>query len=109
MGHTSSSVSSRAGTNTPSDEYDSYRKYRVANTKYVFANTVIRCIHSRILLTECASEEEEVKNVYSANTCGLHIHNKTETPIKTCNVSLAWEPPLKKYNDITTTIIESLK
>ena len=47
--------------NTPSDEYE-----------YVFANTVIRCIHSRILLTECASEEEEVKNVYSANTCGLH-------------------------------------
>ena len=26
------SVVSRAGTNTPSDEYDSYREYRVANT-----------------------------------------------------------------------------
>ena len=25
-------VDSRAGTNTPSDEYDSYREYRVANT-----------------------------------------------------------------------------
>ena len=25
-------VSSRAGTNTPSDEYDTYREYRVANT-----------------------------------------------------------------------------
>ena len=25
-------VGSRAGTNTPSDEYDSYREYRVANT-----------------------------------------------------------------------------
>ena len=25
-------VSTRAGTNTPSDEYDSYREYRVANT-----------------------------------------------------------------------------
>ena len=25
-------VNSRAGTNTPSDEYDSYREYRVANT-----------------------------------------------------------------------------
>ena len=50
---------------------------RITNTGwririYVFANTVIRCIHSRILLTECASEEDEVKNVYSANTCGLH-------------------------------------
>ena len=51
---------------------------------------MIRCIHSRI--------EEEVKNVYSANS---YLHNKTETPIKTCNVSLAWEPPLKRYNDIT--------
>ena len=67
------------------------------------------CIHSCILLTECASEEEEVKNVYSANTWGLHYTFKTETPIKTCNVSLAWEPPLKRYNDITTPIIESLK
>ena len=37
---------------------------------------MIRRIHSRILLTECASEEEVVKNVYSANTY------KTETPIK---------------------------
>ena len=26
------SVNIRAGTNTPSDEYDSYREYRVANT-----------------------------------------------------------------------------
>ena len=26
------SVVTRAGTNTPSDEYDSYREYRVANT-----------------------------------------------------------------------------
>ena len=25
-------IYSRAGTNTPSDEYDSYREYRVANT-----------------------------------------------------------------------------
>ena len=25
-------VFTRAGTNTPSDEYDSYREYRVANT-----------------------------------------------------------------------------
>ena len=25
-------VNTRAGTNTPSDEYDSYREYRVANT-----------------------------------------------------------------------------
>ena len=25
-------VNIRAGTNTPSDEYDSYREYRVANT-----------------------------------------------------------------------------
>ena len=24
--------------------------------EYIFANTVIRCIHSRILLTECAAE-----------------------------------------------------
>ena len=31
---------------------------------------------------------------------GYIIHNKTETPIKTCNVSLAWEPALKRYNDI---------
>ena len=27
-----SMICSRAGTNTPSDEYDSYREYRVANT-----------------------------------------------------------------------------
>ena len=45
----------RAGTNTPSDEYDSYREYRVANTN----------MYSR------RPSEEEV-NVYSANTCGLH-------------------------------------
>ena len=42
---------------------------------------MIRGIHSRIILTECASEEEEVKNVYSANTSkyivGYIIHNKT--------------------------------
>ena len=29
---TSAYMYSRAGTNTPSDEYDSYREYRVANT-----------------------------------------------------------------------------
>ena len=49
-------VYTRVGTNTPSDEYDSYREYRVANTN---------------MYSECVSEEE-VKNVYSANTCGLH-------------------------------------
>ena len=38
---------------------------RIQGGEYVFANTVIRCIHTRILLTECANEEE-VKNVYSA-------------------------------------------
>ena len=56
----------RAGTNTPSDEYDSYREYRVANTnKYSrIGPTVIRCIHSRILLTECASEEEVLFGKY---------------------------------------------
>ena len=32
-------ILNRAGTNTPSDEYDSYREYRVANTN-VFANTL---------------------------------------------------------------------
>ena len=37
---------------------------------------------------------------------GYIIHNNTETPIKTCNVSIAWEPPLKRYNDMTTPIIE---
>ena len=32
-------VEIRAGMNTPSDEYDSYREYRVANLyEYVFAN-----------------------------------------------------------------------
>ena len=50
---------------------------RIANTGWriricIREYRVIRCIHSRILLTECASEEEEVKNVYSANTYGLH-------------------------------------
>ena len=70
-------IITRAGTNTPSDEYDSYRirfvsRIQGGEYEYIFANTVIRCIHSRILLTECASEEEEVKNVYSANTYGLH-------------------------------------
>ena len=39
-------VGTRAGTNTPSDEYDSYREYRVANTNNVFANTVIRFNHA---------------------------------------------------------------
>ena len=33
------SVLSRAGTNTPSDEYDTYREYRVANTIRI-ANTL---------------------------------------------------------------------
>ena len=47
----------------------------------MFANTVIRCIHSRILLTECASEEEEVKNVIRQIHVGYIKHNKTETPI----------------------------
>ena len=32
-------VNSRAGTNTPSDEYDTYREYRVANTIRI-ANTL---------------------------------------------------------------------
>ena len=46
---------------------------------------MIRCIHSHILLTECASEEEEVKNVYSKTGKYLWVTlyiNKTETPIK---------------------------
>ena len=30
--HTCIYIYTRAGTNTPSDEYDSYREYRVANT-----------------------------------------------------------------------------
>ena len=33
------SIISRAGTNTPSDEYDTYREYRVANTIRI-ANTL---------------------------------------------------------------------
>ena len=28
-------VHARAGTNTPSDEYDTYREYRVANTIHI--------------------------------------------------------------------------
>ena len=32
-------ISTRAGTNTPSDEYDTYREYRVANTIRI-ANTL---------------------------------------------------------------------
>ena len=32
-------IKTRAGTNTPSDEYDTYREYRVANTIRI-ANTV---------------------------------------------------------------------
>ena len=31
----------RAETNTPKDEYDSYREYRVANSEYVFTNTLL--------------------------------------------------------------------
>ena len=59
-------------------------------------------IHSRILLTECASEEEVLFGKYIQ---GYIIHNKTETPKVvylenslryTCNVLLAWEPPFKK-------------
>ena len=30
--HNSTCIRTRAGTNTPSDKYDSYREYRVANT-----------------------------------------------------------------------------
>ena len=32
VSNNATTVLSRAGTNTPSDEYDSYREYRVANT-----------------------------------------------------------------------------
>ena len=81
-------VITRAGTNTQSDEYDSYREYRVANT-----NTVIR-----LFTRACASEEEILfgRSFIRQIHVGYIIHIKTETPIKTCNVLLAWEPPFKK-------------
>ena len=44
---------------------------RIANTGWRI-RICIREYSDSILLTECASEEEEVNNVYSANTCGLH-------------------------------------
>ena len=37
--HIMKSIIGRAGTNTPSDEYDTYREYRVANTIRI-ANTL---------------------------------------------------------------------
>ena len=79
----------RAGTNTPSDEYDSYREYRVANTN----------MYSRIQWFAYSLVHARVKKkFYSAEVLfGKHMWViKTETPIKTCNVLLAWEPPFKK-------------
>ena len=44
-------------------------------------------------------EEEEERLLWQINnnTMLYMISFATETPIKTCNMSLAWEPP---YNDI---------
>ena len=60
----------RTGKNTPSDEYDTYREYRVLNTNNREYSDSLYSL-ADIILTECASEEE-VKNVYLAITCGLH-------------------------------------
>ena len=57
-------------------------------------------------LHELALEEEEEERLLWQNKCAVYtiiiqsidmIGLATETPIKTCNMSLAWEPP---YNDI---------
>ena len=56
-------IVTRAGTNTPSDEYDSYREYRVANTnicirEYTFFSEAINFIrqcskfHTVIMLSD---------------------------------------------------------
>ena len=61
--------------------------------EYVFANT-----ENRLFTRACASEEEVLfgRSFIRQIHVGYIIHIKTETPIKTCNVLLAWEPPFKK-------------
>ena len=44
-------VNGRAGTNTPSDEYDSYREYRVANTN-MYSRIHINLIKTIIEMNE---------------------------------------------------------
>ena len=75
----------RGGTNTPSDEYDSYREYRVANTN----------MYSRIQWFANWMHEWRRSFIRQIHV-GYIIHN-TETPIKTCNVLLAWEPPFNSF------------
>ena len=52
---------------------------------------------SRELNEEEEEEEERLLWQINNNTMLYMISFATETPIKTCNMSLAWEPP---YNDI---------
>ena len=78
----SCTIFTRAGTNTPSDEYDSYREYRVH-------------MYSRIQWFAYSEEVLFGRSFIRQIHVGYIIH-KTETPIKTCNVLLAWEPPFKK-------------
>ena len=62
--------------------------------EYVFANTVIRLFpraYARVNKKFYSAEVLFGKYMWVT----LYII-KTETPIKTCNVLLAWEPPFKK-------------
>ena len=53
----------------------------------------------RLFTRACASEEEVLFGrsfIRQIHVVGYIIHIKTETPIKTRNVLLAWKPPFKK-------------
>ena len=81
----------RAGTNTPSDEYDSYREYRVANTnnirEYTFFSEAINFIrqcskfHTVIMLSNFINliktiiEMNEFYNLLSTSALRIYFLN----------------------------------
>ena len=78
------------------------RIHQVTNTIHI-ANTGWRIrMYSRIQwlaysLAHSINWMREWRRSFSRQIhVGYIIHIKTETPIKTCNVLLAWEPPFKK-------------
>ena len=84
-------VYTRAGTNTPSDEYDSYREHRVANTnnirEYTFfseaINFIRQCskVHTVIMLSNFINliktiiEMNEFYNLLSASALRIYFLN----------------------------------
>ena len=84
-------VKTRAGTNTPSDEYDSYREYRVANTnnirEYTFFSEAITFIrqcskfHTVIMLSNFINliktiiEMNEFYNFSSTSALRIYFFN----------------------------------